>query len=53
MNIEPTMENLRAAHRALRAACDKAVRDLTRLSEPDSAPEAQADDSIPTTEATL
>lgn len=33
MNIEPTMENLRAAHRALREACDKAVQDLQRLSE--------------------
>jgi len=52
-NVEPTIENVRAAHRALRAACDKAVRDLARLSEPDHVPEAPAADPATTTEAQL
>jgi len=38
MNLEPTIENVRVAHRALREACDKAVRDLAQLSADDPVP---------------
>lgn len=38
MNIEPTMENVRTAHRALREACDKAVQDIAQLSAGEPAP---------------
>ena len=37
MDLELTIENARALHRALREACDKAVRDLTQLSAGDPA----------------
>ena len=53
MNLEPTMENLLAAHHALREACDKAVQDLARLYEPSRVPEAQAVDPSTTPESSL
>jgi len=47
LNLEPTLENLRIAQRALSDACDRALREMARWSEPDPAPEPQAKD--PTT----
>ena len=49
MTTEPTMDNVRAAHRALREACANAVRYLARLSEPEHPPET-ADPNLPTEE---
>jgi len=38
MDLELTIENACALHRALREACDKAVRDLAQVSAGDPAP---------------
>jgi len=47
MDIEPALENLRIAQRALSEACDRALSEMARLSELDAIPEAHAKD--PTT----